>query len=194
MTIEDPQLLRDVMSYEQDLQKFGFETTGIQERYIFNSWDFFHIAKNRSVDRMHDASEGILGNAISKILNSLAKEKILSLDVINSRIESFRYCQMEKSNKPRRLQYVKSKKGSEKLKIRQSATEMLCLVRYLGLMIGDLVPAENEYWKLYICLRQILGCLYLPRMNICQAAELQKLIEKHNRLYLTSFGKLKPKC
>lgn len=37
-----------------------------------------------------------------------------------------------------------------------SASEMLCLVRYFGLIIDELVPLENKVWKLYISLRKVI--------------------------------------
>lgn len=37
------------------------------------------------------------------------------------------------------IQYSFSKKGEQKIKIKQSAAESLCLVHLLGLMIGDLI-------------------------------------------------------
>lgn len=37
-----------------------------------------------------------------------------------------------------------------------SAPEMLCLVRYFGLIVGELIPLDNEVWILYISLRKII--------------------------------------
>ena len=69
----------------------------------------------------------------------------------------------KKKNKPRSL-FLTPGKGGSKLKIKKSSSEMLCLTGYLGIMIGDLIPAENEYWKLYICLRKIVEVLTSPTL------------------------------
>lgn len=37
-----------------------------------------------------------------------------------------------------------------------SASEMLCLVWYFGIMIGDLVNKSNEVQQFYMILRQII--------------------------------------
>ena len=70
---------------------------------------------------------------------------------------------------------------------------MLCLTRYLGIMIGNLIPAENEYWKLYICLRKIVGVLTSPTLTRGQMINVQYLIEKYNAIYIKLIGPLKPK-
>lgn len=35
-----------------------------------------------------------------------------------------------------------------------SAYEMSCLTKYLGLIIGDLIPEQCELWLLYIILKK----------------------------------------
>lgn len=45
-----------------------------------------------------------------------------------------------------------------------SASESLCFIRYLGLMIGDLIiDTNNKNWKLYLMLREIVHILLSPR-------------------------------
>lgn len=43
--------------------------------------------------------------------------------------------------------------------IRLSASEMMSLVRYFGLLIGDFVPQNEPVWYLYLSLRTILDIL-----------------------------------
>ena len=133
MTIEDINLIRSVESYKKDILKDKFAATGLKERCAFNALNKFHICENVTLDVMHDFSEGVALYTISKVLQSLIKEKIITLEIINNRIESFRYA-FEKRNKPRPLFYLQGKKGCE-LKIKRSSSEMLCLTRYLGLII-----------------------------------------------------------
>ena len=37
-----------------------------------------------------------------------------------------------------------------------SSSEMFCLVENLNLIIGPLIPEDNEYWEFYLTLREIL--------------------------------------
>ena len=145
------------------------------------------------VDVTHDLCEGIGAYTIEKVLESLIQTKVISLEIINNRIDSFPYNDTEKPNKPRALFFRVGKKGSSKIKFRQSASKSLCLIRYLGLIIRDRVPAENQYWELYLCLRKIVGVLTSLQLNKGQIENVGMLIQKHNRLYFKFFGKLKPK-
>lgn len=43
--------------------------------------------------------------------------------------------------------------------VKQSASEMLILVRYFGLIIGDFVPIEEPVWALYITLHKVLDII-----------------------------------
>lgn len=185
-------LVRTVESYETEL-KNGCKNSSIKENCVFNQIDNFHIAENMSLDFMHDVSEGVAVYTVRNIIDALIKDKIITLSVVNSKIERFPYGDVE-SSKPRPLYYAVSKKGDQiKLKCNQSASEMLCLTRYLGLMIGDLIDPGNEYWKLYLLLREIIGILTLPNLRKSDCWKLQELIRKHNALYLKLFGHLKPK-
>lgn len=94
---------------------------------------------------MHDLDEGMLCYSTSKTLESLIIDEKIPMEVINNRIKTLPYSDAEKSNKPRPISISTGKKGHSKIKIRQSAGEMLCLVKYLSLMIGDLVPVKNRY-------------------------------------------------
>ena len=64
---------------------------------------------------MHDVFEGIVVYTVSYILQALIEEKVVSLELINKRIESFPYSNSEKANKPRLLYFVQAK-GGQKLK------------------------------------------------------------------------------
>ena len=94
---------------------------------------------------MHDLYEGVAPYTVQNVLQALINKKILSLSTINNRTETFNRSDNEKPNRPRPLYYTQGEKGGESLKVKQSASEMLCLTRYLGLMIEDLIPAGNQY-------------------------------------------------
>ena len=193
LRVEDETLLRTIDTYELDILKNDVYETGIKEKCIFNNIKNLHITENMCVDVTHDLCEGIGAYTIEKVLESLIPTKVISLEIINNRIDSFPYNDTEKSNKPRPLFFRVGKKGRSKIKFRQSASESLCLIRYLGLIIGHRVPAENQYWKLYLCFRKIVGVLTSPQLTKSQIENVSMLIQKHDRLYFKFFGKLKPK-
>jgi len=74
------------------------------------------------------------------------------------------------------------------------ASEMLCFVRYFGLIVGELIPLETEIWKLYLHLREIIDICCARVLQPECATLLDNLIPEHNRLYLNfSNSLLKPK-
>lgn len=70
---------------------------------------------------------------------------------------------------------------------------MTCIVKYLGLMIGDHVPFTDKRWRLYKHLRQLTDLLTKPLLRRFETFHMDELVEMRNELYLKFFGKLKPK-
>lgn len=97
--------------YELDLKVNDSSLTGIKQRCVFNEIDNFHIYENYSIDVMHDFWEGVAKYTINNVLNALIKsnDNKLTLEIMNSRIITFKYNEVENSNKPRPLYYKKSK-------------------------------------------------------------------------------------
>ena len=94
---------------------------------------------------------------------------------------------------PQESKKGKKEKIQNKIKFEQSVSEMLCLTRYLSVIIGDLVPESNRSWKLYLILREIVGVVTVPRFTTPDIYRVRYLIRKQNELYLELFGSLKPK-
>jgi hypothetical protein len=180
---ENTALLRTVENYESDLCKDNYSTTGIRHRCIFNDIPSFHVTSNCSVDLMHDVLEGVCSYDMSHILRYLIIEKkYLSVETFNFRVSTFNYSHVERSNRPPCISKDNLKKG-----LRTSSSEMLCLTRYLGVMIGDLIPAGDRVWDLYILLRKFL-CMLLSKDTQKNISVLLKtLISEHHQLYLTLF-------
>lgn len=89
---------------------------------------------------MHDLLEGVCWYDMAAIMNFFVFDaKMFSLNCLNRRIRHINYGFIEKGNRPPIINGEHLKKGS----LTMSASEMLCLVRYFGIMFGDLVDEEN---------------------------------------------------
>lgn len=188
--------LRTTTNYFKDLSK-NCISTGIKERCAFNNLFDFHVVKNTSVDIMHDLFEGVFVYSLAKILTGLIYiDKLFSLETLNARINNFDYgvhsvdkpCPLIKDTQKNNQDKIQSK-----IKIKQSAAEMICLCRYLGLIIGDLVPNDNKYWEVYKIIRQITGIVTSPVYVSVDLTNLNRLVRLHNEKYISLFGLLKPK-
>lgn len=191
MVKEDMSLLRTKINYEEDVQKTDVSSTGVKELCAFHEVKDFHLTENVSVDMMHDLLEGVCMYDLRCIINTLIYTKeYFTLEFLNQRIQQFQYGPTEQSNRPPVIS-INRIKG--KLNFIMSAAETLCLVRYFGLIIGDQVPEEEECWKLYKYLRQIIDILSSPRIIRSDAKRLELLIKNHNQLFIQLYGNLKPK-
>lgn len=178
-------------SYESDLLKNCPRLTGIKKSSIFNSVLNFHITTNVSFDIMHDILHGVSNYDLRSILyHFIFVKRYFTLDTLNARIQRFHFGPNKDLNKPPEfcMHDVKSK-----LALKCLATKMLTLLRFLGLMIGDLIEEGDQYWALYKTLRSILDIILSPRVVRSYAIELKRLIENLLTLYHEFFGNLKPK-
>ena len=161
--------------------------TGLHEKCIFNNIENFHIIENQSIDIMHDIFESVANYTIGNVLQAmLYRDKLFTLEMLNHRIETFNYGKIKSSDKPRRIilercRDSKSKGKTTKIRLKQSSGEMMVLLRYLSLIIGDLVPSNNVYWSLYLVLRKIIGMVTSPRIVKGESFDLQELVAEHNR-------------
>ncbi|KAJ8673771.1 hypothetical protein QAD02_005033 [Eretmocerus hayati] len=195
---ESSTLLRNATNYASDLAKGA---GGVVQECIFNTMPRFHIAENRALDLMHDLFEGVAPSVIGQVLTILIfKKKYFTLDTLNHRIDKFDYGPHE-SNKPRPISVQNCTPAefamtglSQRIKIRQSAAEMLVLSKYFVLIIGDLIKNRNdEHWHLYRILRKIIGVVIAPQFNETDVLILRDNIANHHKLYIRLFGSLKPK-
>ena len=75
-----------------------------------------------------------------------------------------------------------------------SASEMMFFVAHLGIMIGDLIPQNDEVWALYVIHTKILDILRRPFVRRNELRYLAMLIEEHYDRYCRLFNlSLKPK-
>lgn len=152
---------------------------------------------------MHDLCEGVCVFTIEGVLTELILiKKVLDLDEVNRRIDSFNYGNAESQNKPQPLYVENCAVGDvnntglkSKIRCNQSAAEMLCLTRYLGLMIGDLIPDKDDpFWMLYHVLRELVSLImayYYSEADLCRIDE---LIVRHNEGFVRLLRDLLPKC
>ncbi|KAJ8676810.1 hypothetical protein QAD02_012597 [Eretmocerus hayati] len=202
LTREVPALVRAHESYDSAFQNRIIDELhpheGIIEECEFNKAPIFKIGNNHYGDVMHDVGEGVCDYTVGGVLyNLIFKDRIFTIDDFNKRLEEFDFGPHE-TNIPRKIKFQRckdsKKKGKQgKIRLKQSAAEMLCLTRNLGLIIGDLVPEGNENWKLYLKLRQIVDIVTAPSITQYDSTRLEYLVSKHNELYIRLVGTLKPK-
>jgi len=140
---------------------------------------------------MHDLYEGICHYDIRHILTHfIDTAKLFSLETLNSRKMNFNYGPIELGNISPPIKIVHLKKRHLKM----SAREVMTFVHFLPLMIGDLIPENDEFWALFLILLQIIDILLSYTFTDNAISHLKQLISQHNSIYVTLFNdSLKPK-
>ncbi|KAJ8677962.1 hypothetical protein QAD02_013749 [Eretmocerus hayati] len=197
MIFEQVSLLRTKENHALDVL---YLTNGIKEDCIFHQLRF-RLGENNSFDLMHTIIEGTGKDVIERVLTAIVcEEEMITLGDLNKIIDQFPYGGLESGNKPRPLTLEKCSEEEKKIlrvkkKIRakQSASEMLCLIRYLILMIGDIMSLDFKPWKLYCLLRRKIGIVTAPRFRETKLHELTSIIAEHDALFIELYGHKKPK-
>ncbi|KAK5638762.1 hypothetical protein RI129_013057 [Pyrocoelia pectoralis] len=193
---EDISKLRTEENYIEDCSN-TLEVTerakisGVRECSIFNTINSFHVVNNYAADIMHDLFEGVCHYDISQILRHfIEKDKLFSLDILNSRKQLFDYGKTEIGNisPPIKINHLTN------LKLHMSAREMWTFCHFLPLIIGDLVPINNKYWKLVLLLLEIIDLILMTEFNDTDLKLMSLKIQQHHLHYIKLFGNtLKPK-
>lgn len=191
--IENNDVMRTVANYETDLQLQNLQETGIKSPCPLNQVDHFHVINNRAPDIMHDMLEGICPLEVKLVLGKLIQKGYFTLKTLNSRITSFNYGIPDKSNKPSPFNdtAIRSPDGAPG----QNAGQMWCLMRHLAVMLGDLVPEDDEHWDLILALLECMDIIFSPVATRGKTIFLEQLIRDHHMLFLQLFPDrhLKPK-
>ena len=200
--------LRPSPSLKGPLRNHIATTFGVTRCSILNSLQYFHVIEGLVPDIMHDLLEGSLPLLTKLLLTYFIREKhLFSLAYLNERIASFKYGSAVKV-KP---STISPSSFNSEGKLRQSvkllyvrllvlpcnldeihcflcflASQMWCLARFLPLMIGDLIPTDDDHWENYLDMLQIVDYIFAPTTTAKRIAHLEVLIED----FLTEFSQL----
>ena len=186
---EQCSLLRNPLNYDNDVALNDVSKSGIKYNCPLNDLPNYHVTTNVIMDIMHDVLEGIANYGMCAVVSSLLSKRLIdSLDVLNDRIFTFPFGYI--ANRPP----VITKKNLEREDLSFSASEMLNLVLYFNLIIGDLIPKDNEIWMYYLSLRDMLNILLFKEISLATIHYLDAIITEHHEMYISVFHqKLKPK-
>lgn len=105
------------------------------------------------------------------------EEELLSLEQLNERIASYNGY-LNTKNKPSVIPNPKSETP-----IKQTASQMWCLILNLPFLLEDLVNPESLHWQLFILLREICSIIFAPVVTRGLAVFLKRLIIDHHKLF-----------
>lgn len=89
------------------------------------------------------------------------------------------FSKIDAKNKP---SAILIEKGT--VKIRQTASQVWCLLRLLPFMIGKFIPQGDSRWEVFLLLRHIVEYLFRPSFTEATTFVLADLIEQHHSKFL----------
>lgn len=186
---EIPTLMRTTETHIQDIMVNDVFKTGVKGDTIWSKVKNHDIFTGTSVDLMHDVFEGVARLVIPFVLESLIKRDIITLEILNKTIDVFPFG-YDAKNKPVTI----TNQNITERHMKTSSSEMMTLVRYLSVMVGEMVPRDDPVWQLYLYLREMTD--FLLKTSIIRGSHwyLKSLIESFNACFLDLTGShLRPK-
>ena len=174
--------LRNHDNYDEDLLLNDPTSTSVKGSCLLNNVQHFHVTTNYAPDVMHDLLEGVCGLEVHIVLGNLIQAGLFDLDTLNSRITSFDYAPCDSKNKPSPISHNKIQQPDGATG--QTAAQMWCLIRYLPLMIADLVPEGNEHLELILLLLGCMDFIFSPEITTQATFFLKQLIKDHHDYFL----------
>jgi len=171
---------------------------GVKRDCILNEIPHFHVTRNFSLDIMHTILEGIVQVELSCVLYQLCNiKRVFTYDMLSAKIASFwGAINVEKCNKPPDLSHI-DKPG--RLYPSMKAVQSWALLKYLPLIIGDVVAEDDEHWLFLLHLSELVDYLFSPVYTVGMVAFLRDMIADHlsmfSELYVNdeTGTRLKPK-
>ena len=135
----------------QDLSK----VYGVNRRPVLCNSRYFHVINCLPGDALHDVLEGVLQYECREMLKTyISNEKYFTLEQLNDIISKFDCGFYNDKNRPSPITHTTlSRTDTNSLK--QGASQMWCLGRLPPLMIGNLVPEDDDRWRLFTLLIEI---------------------------------------
>ena len=154
---------------------------GINRCSILEDVPGFSVVTGIPHDIMHDLFEGIVPYELKLLIIYCVRKKYFSIDLLNDRLKRFDFVHDKPS-------LIDANLCRSVTKIRQSASQMITLCRYIPLLIGDKVPESDENWISFLLLLKICCISLAPICTHDTVPYLRILIEEK----LISFKDLYP--
>lgn len=178
-------VLRDRVNYTQHLIDSNF---GVVRECELNNLYYFNFLDSPTVDIMHDLLEGVVPYEIKLVIQKLISMGSFTLEEINNRIMCHDFGFLESRNKPWPLRLDLS--GN---KLGQKAAQAWCLVRFLPIIIGDLIVTEDQlkYWELILQLLECMSLIFCRKFSESTIETMHSSIIRHHELFKTLFPERK---
>lgn len=185
----DQTLIRTVEKYENYFIEGTFSEYGLNEKSPLNNLPSFHVAENLIVDIMHDIQLGVGKFSLEHILSYFLRKKYFKCVTLNERIKNFNCGYKEAANKPNKISEHHISNG-----LHMNANETLFLLRYLPIIILDLVPFDDPVYLYLLDTIAMVDVCFDNHFNNESLRHFKSTISDNRKKYLELFKtNFKPK-
>ena len=156
-------------------------------------------------DLMHILFEGVVPFEIKLMLKTFIYEKrFFDLDLLNSRLSSFKYGRNESRTKPPKDFDRKKIAGDSSLGLSGYSCKIFLVNLYhiylysvasqawtfaviLPLIIGHKVPDEDIHWECFLLLLQIIQLCTAKVSSVSSALFLASLVDQHHQIFVNCY-------
>lgn len=163
---------------------------GVNKDCPLNVLPYFHCVESSVYDAFHDLLEGVVPLVIKLVLRYfICIRKLLSIDDFNSRVESFCYGLPDAKNRPSPNFTTEMLLTRKKLK--QTGSQMWCLMRALPFLLMDNVEdmneADEDHMKLVFLMQNIMRIVFAFEVTQEDLDQLDILLTQHHDLFKRLF-------
>ncbi|KAK3907192.1 Replication factor C large subunit [Frankliniella fusca] len=160
---------------------------GVKQSCKLDQVPYFSCVESNVFDCFHDLLEGIVPLVIKLVLhNYVVVKKLFSVVDFNARVDSFAYGIPDSKNKPS-PNFSEALITSTKVKIKQTGSQMWCLIRSLPFLLRDFVVEVDEHLQLIFLLQDIMQVIFSFEIRESDITLLEDLIYCHNELFFKLF-------
>ena len=131
----------------------------------------FSVISGLPHDLMHDLFEGVVPYELKLLIKHCVSNKYYTIKQLNNRMARFDF----PSDRPSDIDPELIAKDK---KIRQSASQMMCLCHEFPMLVGDLIPESDNHWLAFLVLLKICAISLSPTCTPDTVAYLRVLIEE----------------
>ena len=146
---------------------------GIKQQSIFNELKYFHVcAPGLPPCAAHDLFERTAVFDLPLFLHNFVKLKSFSVQQLNKRIQHLQLSGSDSKVRPAAL--------SEKLqRLSGLASQNWCFLRFIPLLIYDLVSCADDVYQLILLLRSVVELVMALELSVGQISYMKVLIDDY---------------
>ena len=156
------------------LREHNSTNYSINRRSVLEDVPGFSVVSGLPHDIMHDLFEGVAQRELNLLLEHCVQSRYFTIDELNERVLQYDF----QDSKPSLID-----PHNPQHKLRQSASQMITLLREFPLLIGDRVPVDDEAWQSFLLLLKICNIALSPVVSHDTIPYLRILIEEKIELF-----------